>query len=465
MRLRPAPNEFLLEKVDDYPTILADLVRRTVAVEEPTGARRMADVQVLLGTEDVESPTQQLVVQQTRWVPRNHLLHESVMAAPTRASFSVHASADDLLERAGRWLQREGTAVGGYMGEGLREYLDPDKVGPAELDRRLQRFEGQLIAALNAGAPLVSINTSVLVQVHDRDRAAYATSFSEVPLVDKSPGRERFRRILEARGQWNESVAKAFSDSGGAFIDIFTVLSEPYEPVVFDSLMRPVASEWGARSASPDQRAEFWRWRRARPLPEALPFSPSVLRALVRGWFVAGCLDHLDVDEKGARIFAPAAVGRGGGMSAFPWPTLTGVKHNGPDLLPAILESVSLAMLEVNVTESLEPMRAYQRLLELGAGQSEELPDELIAWILDGRNATGAAPAASDWELRRRTVEQRLDTLSMRFAEYFERVAERTELLDFPGSYELRGEIRGSLGDLRRAVTALQPVAAGRGWH
>jgi len=464
IRLRPAPNEFLLESADEYPAIMDDLICRTVDVRERVDARRLADVQVLLGTDETEGAVQQLILREMGWVPRNHLLHQSVTAAPTRAAFTVRASAEDLLDRARQWLHREGTAAGNYMAEGLRDYLSPETVGPAELGSRLKRFEGQLIAALNAGAPLVSINTSVLVQVHERHEIAYATSFSEVPLPEKSPARKVFRTLLEARGQWNESVAKAFSDGNEAFIDIFTVLGEPYEPVVFDSLMRPVASEWGARSASPDQRAEFWRWRRARPLPEALPFSPGVLSALVRGWFVAGCLDHLHLADDGVSIYVPAPVGRGGKMIGFPWPTLSAVKVTGPDLMPALLESVSLAMLEVNTSESLDPMRPYDRLHDLGSGPTDEVPDELAAWVINGKNAKPDLTSPLDWELRRAAVVQRLDLLSTRYAEYFEKVSERTELLDFPGSYELRGQIRGSLGDLRRAVAALQPAVDGGGW-
>ena len=51
-----------------------------------------------------------------------------------------------------------------------------------------------------------------------------------------------------------------------------------------------------------------------------------------------------------------------------------------------------------------------------------------------------------------KTVEQRLDPLRAKFDEHFARSEEGNELLGFPGSYELRGEIRASLGDLRRGV-------------
>src|SRR4051812_6816989 len=461
-RLRPAPNEFLLEGADDYPGILADLVRRTVDTPDETDARRQADIQVLLGTDRTESGVQRLISRTTNWVPRNHLLHSSVTAAPARASFHVDASPEDILERGREWLHREGTAVGRYMAEGLRDYLDPEQVAPAEFAQRLSRFEGQLIAALNAGAPLVSINPSVLVQVHDRRDISYAISFSEVPLPDKSPARDLFRTVLEARDQWSDGVMKAFTDGDGAFIDIFTVLGEPYEPVVFDSLMKPVASEWGARNKSADQRSEFWRWRRSRPLPESLPFSPAVLDAMIRGWFVAGCLDHISAtEEAGVRIFVPAERGKGGEMSAFPWPTLTSAKVKGPELLPALLESVSLALLEVNATESLSPMRPYERLLQLGQDKSDVLPEELETWIREGVNLNGTVDGGDDGsESRQAAIARKLEELETKFTSHFDQIAQRTELLDYPGSYELRHSIKAALGDLRRAVATMEPTAA-----
>lgn len=461
-RLRPAPNEFLLEPEDSYPAILDDLVKRTVGSKEAGEARREAEMQVLLGTDELAA-AQNLIIRESTWTPQNHQLHQSVTAAPSRAAFRVAADPHELLTRSREWLHREGTAAGRYMAEGLRDYLNPDLVGPSELKARLNRFEGQLNAALNAGAPLVKINASVLVQVHDRHEVSYTTSFSEIPLPDKSPAREVLRKVLTARSQWNEGISKAFSDSNGAFIDIFTVLSEPYEPVVFDSLMQPIASEWGARSKTPDQRAEFWRWRRSRPLAEALPFSPSNLHSMVRGWFVAALIEQLGVDTDGASIFVPSQIGQGGEMISFPWPTLTAVKPTGPDLLPALLESVSLAMLAVNSTESLAPMRPYERLLELGAGASDEVSSALEEWILDGKNANGTKSDV-EWEVRRAAAEQKLESLLSKFTAYFEQCARQTDLLDFPGSYELRGEILSSLGDLQRSVRSLQPMSTDGGF-
>ncbi len=465
VRLRPAPNEFLLEGAEDYPTILADLLVRTTGLERAASARRAAEQQVLLGARTEDDVDQRLLVVEQDWTPIDHTLHLSVSSAPTRARFAVRVKADDVLARANAWLLSPGTAIGNYVTEGLRDYLDPDKASPAEHSQRLGRFEGQLIAALNAGAPLVSVNTSVLVQVHDRSEVAYSVSFSEVPLPDRSPAKERFQKVLEARGEWGEGVAKAFTDSGSGFIDLFTVLAEPYEPVVFDSLMRPVASEWGTRNKADDTRAEFWRWRRSRPLPEALPMAPSAISAMVRGWFVAGSLKQLELSPSGVKIFVPSEVGRGGAYADFPWPPLQATSHDSPDVLPALLESISLAMVAVNTSESLDAIKPYARLAQLGQGDEHRAPDELATWVLQGVRANDSQEGVGDWAQRQAEVSQRLAKLQDAYQGLFAKADASTDVLGHSGAYELRHYILAALGDLQRAVSGLQATVNDIGWQ
>jgi len=457
IRLKPAPNEFLLESADEYPAILGSLVRRTVGVEQAAEARRQADIQVLLGTIEPESDTQSLIRLEQDWVPADHLLQRSVTAAPSRARYAVHAASAQIRDRAAEWLTRPGTAAGKYLSEGLRDYLSPDAVSPAVHADRLQRFESKLISALNAGAPLVSVNPSVLVQVHEKSEVAYSVSFSEVPLPDRSPGRGVFRKVLEARGQWNEGVEKSFSDGNGGFIDLFTMLREAYEPVVFDSLMRPIASEWGARSSADDSRSEFWRWRRARPITEALPMAQSTLSNMVKGWFTAGCLDQIRTSNGRVELFVPNDVGSGGQYASFPWPTLRAVRFDSADLLPAVLESVALAMLEVNTSESLEPMRPYRRLLALGSVDDHQLPDELLTWILEGRRTHASESSSGEWDVRQQAVAARLEAIMGAFQSQFAKEEEAPDVLGMSRAFELRHLILGALGDLHRAVTSLTP--------
>jgi len=470
LRLLPAPNEFLLDPPDEYPTILASLVARTTGSRDPRDARRDAELQVLLGADEIDGSEQALVRRAVSWVPRDHLVAGSVTAVPTRASFELDARSTQVLARARTWLGKEGTAVGGYMAEGLRDHLNPEKVPPAELDARLRRFEGQLVAALNAAAPLVSVNASVLVNVHGRHEPAYLSKFGEIPLPDKSPAREVVRRVLESRGQWVGDVEKAFTDGRGGFIDVFTHLSEPYEPVVFDSLMRPIASDWSAKNKAADSRAEFWRWRRARPLSEFLPLSPEVLDAMIRGWFVAGTLRHLRVDDASAAIYVPAEAGAGGKHLAFPSPTLRNLAVTGPEGLAVVLESIVLALVEVNSQESLTPILPYTRLVALGgaggvAGDEEYFSVELKRWILEGENRLPGAPPGTDgWEERRKEALTRFEHLRASYTQHFDSVAMRNEALEFPPSYDLRHQILAALGDLHRAVESIEAAPVGGVW-
>lgn len=458
--LKPAPNEFLMEPAGDYPQILTELVRRTVGSTLASEARVAAERQILLDTENDESTKQNLVVPERSWTPRSHKFHDSPNSVPTSARFKMVAGAEHVLARSRTWLGRGGTTIGNYMSEGLRAYLSPDAVSPQEHEQRLDRFEGQLIASLNAAAPLVSINPAVLVQVHDQHEIRYSTSFSEIPLPDRSDAKDRFKKILEARGQWSEQVAKAFGDSDGAFIDIFTVLSEPYEPVVFDSLMKPIASEWGQRSATEDTRAEFWRWRRARTLTETLPFSPSVLDDMVRGWFVASLLKHLRTDREPA-VFVPSTTGKGGQLASFPSPTLTPARAGGSEVLPVLLESFAIAMLDVNTQESLTPVLPYTRLQALGRAAHSAATsdgDELRAWILDGTNALeSAADPEGSWEQRKQATLSHLAAVQQRYQAHFSQVADRGEMLDVPLSFELRHQILAALEDLHSTVANTQP--------
>ncbi|MGV8910843.1 MAG: tubulin-like doman-containing protein [Propionicimonas sp.] len=473
-RLLPAANEFLLEAPSEYPQLLSTLVQRTVSAQDAGGARRESVMQILLGTDDFESGPQQMVSRTTDWVPLDHNLHTGTAATPTRAAFDVALSGNDLLSRAQTWVTQPGTPMGTFTAQGLKNYLDPAAADPEEHANRLNRFEGQFIAALNAAAPLVSINTGVLVQVHGEHAAPSNTFFTEIPLPANSPGRELVKRVLQGKGTWSNDVEKILGDGDASSIDIFSVLGTPYEPVVFDSLMRPIASEWGAKNKTPDMRSEFWRWRRARPLTEFLPMSPAIRKAMIRGWFTAGLLGQLEIDDAPATVFVPSETGGAGSSRPFPNPLLAPDTPQAHQFLPVVLTSILLAMVAVNTQSSLEPLKPYARLRDLGrSGRGGEFDTyespaaELEEWILAGTVLAGAPtpPMSSgttvdDWEKRQMMVEQRLEELQASYTELFLTVERRKDVFDVPGAYELRSDIAEAFGDLLRVVRGLEPVSA-----
>ncbi len=121
-------------------------------------------------------------------------------------------SSEDLLQRASAWSGKGGTPAGNYVTEGLNHYLDPDSAEPDQLTRRLQWFEGQVTAMVDAAQPLVGIKKSVLVAVHGRTDVSSSTFFTEFPFSPNSPAAEIVQRVLESKGIWSSEIAELYRE-------------------------------------------------------------------------------------------------------------------------------------------------------------------------------------------------------------------------------------------------------------
>lgn len=472
-RLRPAANEFLLEPLESYGATLRDLVRRSVQIDDSHGAMRAVIQRIIVGTDDLDDSAQTLVTQPSLWVPQLHELHAE-LSAPSRAAYDIAMKSKDLLDRATAWLTKGGTPAGSYVTEGLAQYLDPDHVEPQELADRLHRFEGQFSASVDAAQPLVSIKKSVLVAVHNRDSVPTETFFTELPFSASSPAGKIVREVLERKGKWNSDLAKAFVESDRAFIDAFAVLSEPYEPVVFDSLMKPIAEEWGDRSKTADGREEFWRWRRARSLTEFIPVPPAVRRAMVRGWFTASMLGQITLDGLDMNIFIPNAVGGDGKWASFPSPPLAAGVTAPHDYLPLALESLPLAFVDIAVEARIAPIEPYKRLRAIGTsaggglGSYEAPNSELTRWIETGEvpqgaptpNPDHAGTPKDDWEGRKLSILDRVEALTRQYQQLFLAQQRRSEQA-VVRAYELETDILASLSDIALVVREHEMTKSG----
>jgi hypothetical protein len=472
-RLRPAANEFILESLDSYAPTLVRIVQRTVEVEDRDGAMRAAVQQVIVGETTIDSPAQQLVAQPSRWTPREHQLQDE-FATPARASFDITMSAEDLLRRATAWITKGGTPAGNYVSEGLDRYLDPGIAEPEEFQSRLREFEMQFGAAVDAAQPLVGIKKSVLVAVHGRHEVESDTFFTELPFSASSDAGKIVRRVLESKGLWNEDLANSFAESDREYIDAFTVLREPYEPVVFDSLMRPIAEEWGNRNKTADGREEFWRWRRSRSLPEFVPAAPSVRRAMVRGWFTATMLGQVRFSDQLVEIYVPNPVGGNGAWMQFPLPLLVSDITATHDYLPLVLESLPLAFVDISMEAKVTPILPYRRLRDLGTSSGGGMEaynaptKELDDWIRDGVLPQGApvpngdhvGQTGQEWTQRRDAFVRRAELLAAQYEGLFAEQERRHEQ-GVARAYELDTDIRSALTELAKAVRDHDVVLTG----
>ncbi|MBF4765002.1 hypothetical protein ISU07_17865 [Nocardioides islandensis] len=470
--LRPAANEFLLEDPDTFAQSLNRLILRSTEAQDLNGAYRRTLRAIIEGSDDASTEDQRVVRQPSAWTPAASELHVELSSAQ-RADFDVRISAGELLARATAWLTRPGTPAGSFVAESLNHYLSDSGAEAAEVSERLARFEQRLNGAVDAAQPLIGIKKSVLVAVHGRHEIKSETFFSEIPVASSSNAAKVVQKVLESKGLWSAETSKNFAESERSFIDAFTVLVEPYEPVVFDSLMKPIAEEWGDRSKTADGREEFWRWRRARALPEFVPAAPAVTKAMVRGWFTANLFGQVRLEDSSASIFVPNPVGGNGAWRSFPKPMLASGITANHEYLPLALESLPLAWVELSTTADLNVMAPYKRLRDLGTSGSggldvyEALNPELSRWIAEARLPQGApepnsefAGAANDKaEGRQAAILGRLETLAGTYRTLFDQVERRSELL-VPRADELRDEITTALEELQRVVRETDPSSS-----
>jgi hypothetical protein len=121
--------------------------------------------------------------------------------------------------------------------------------------------------------------------------------------------------------------------------------------------------------------------RRARPLGEFVPAAPEVVHQMIIGWFISILLGQRETTGdkiKGPKVSVWDAEERKYYAFAHPLLPITSREvENNLELLPTILKSLVLTFAECNNSSSLEPMRAYWRLMDLGS----DYQSILTAWI------------------------------------------------------------------------------------
>ena len=473
-RFTPSQNERVLLAPDSYVTEFDQKVLASTTQNSPDEALTEAVMSLIIGATDDDAKSQELISVLQNWNPTNSDVQSGLAGSGTKARFVINTEAKDLLKRSREWVNQPDTAMGSYVNESLKSYLNLDS-DPTELDRRLTAFRGEFMSAVDAAKPLVEISSTVLLRTHGQDKPYYEMMFTEMPFLPGTKAREIAEDVLQTRGLLTEPVKKSFGEGDTERVDIFTVLGSPYQPVVFNSLMRPIADEWASRSQSIEQREEFWRWRRSRPLWSFIPVSPDVREAMVRGWFIARALGQLSID-KGARevkIFSPER----DAMLSFPVPLIGPVVFTDLDFLPAVLESMPLALLGfASNTDGLVSMLPYQRLRQLGEGATAQVNNVaslnivVSTWIERGEiissgggppianapmpNQKSAGTAQGSPSDRQAALKAWVDKRQAKYDEHFATDINMLEFFQTPRFWELRTDIQKAFQTTLSALAA-----------
>lgn len=396
-RFNPSVVERLLIDVAEFPKQLQLLVRQSLDESLQNNWENRFIERVILGTHldsrgDNETPS--IINMRATWVPQNASARRHSEGAQ-KAQFEMITDPDQFIERNRDWLSDPVTALGKFLVQDLVEYLiHPD---PTIQNKRRNAFSAAFSSALKLSAPLCSLNKALIGQVHQNvlakgDRYVH---MSMIPFKDQGNLKDLYDLTvaeIQKANLWDPSESpKSFQNVGGIQqIDIFSTLTSAMNPMVFSSLMGPITESWSKNNSSTQLRQGFWTNRRSRPLNEAIPMAPEQIAKLVRGWFVSQILNLRKQEAqaaKGPKISVWAKEDRK--FVDFPHPLL-GLKSesviSNPDLLPAVLESIGLAMANCDQVSNLEPLQAYWEMMNIGEG----FQDILENWIRRGQSLDSA---------------------------------------------------------------------------
>jgi hypothetical protein len=371
-RFDEADNEVLLtSSVHFMPQYLAD-VRRAIAGQGAPhfeDARAQVVRQVVAGewaTTGGRKAPGGLLQRRAEW--RSRVFQDDpntgLPIIPAHTNYDVHVRAGELLARARLFVDRPGESFDRFCRLSITDFVRGADAKESEVEQRRSEVLSKFIEALTLARPLISVNNTALQAVHGGSGIVYRYKFSEVPFQGLVFA-DDLVRVLQTDPDIDqpsvENLERAVTDTAGVTrVDIFGSYPN-YSPLVFDAVLGPVAEQWAA--VGNIGRESFWQWRRARPLDAALPMGDNERRAMVAGWLLGQIIGHIRIP--GPPFTQPVQIWDGGThWVSFPDPLLTPPSRflAKYDWLPAVLESVLIAIARAHDTPVMESLRPYKLL-------------------------------------------------------------------------------------------------------
>lgn len=413
-RFDVANNDVLITKSVKFPDqYRGDIVGAVDGANDFSSAASVAVTQVISGewpTTGATAPPRGLLTIRRPWRSAVFAVNPNTneVEVPSDAALTLHVKPGEILSRARLFVLRPGVSFDRFCSVSLRDYVSGVGATESEIQVRQADIGAKFRDALVLARPLISVSPTAVTAIHGGEMV-YRYKFSEVPFEEIPAVSEDLTHAIDDLPAIDPSSASNLARSLTANeratkVDIFGSYPN-YSPLVFDSILEPVAKEWLAMPAQ--GRQDFWRWRRARPLAAALPMGLDERRAMVGGWFAGQIVGQLRIPA--APYTSPVEIwdGEVHRWLAFPHPLLTppdtaytrDVGFATYDWLPAVLESILVAIArahEGTLMESLRPYRVLRSLYDAGSGGPasgllEGSAKGLIAgWLRSGESGTGS---------------------------------------------------------------------------
>lgn len=463
----PAPNERLLVSHMEYPAEFKRLVSSSTKQDKYLDGILTVIDEMVVGTADDPSIPRvdrwSFVELTQSWQPATSADPTKQTKAPSKPVFEANGDPAIFLQRARTWILRDGKPFGAYIRETLNEYLRKENSTPDVYSRRVDAFREQFTAALGAAEPLVKLNPALLSEVHNKSiDLAPALVFGAIPFSEGTELYTLTKGILAGQGLWDDNKSPDwFADQKVDSIEIFAMSKFPYQPIVMDSVMEPIARAWLAQSSTVDSRAAFWKFKRARLLSEAIPADATVISSMLRGWYVAKALGWL-ANPQNDPVRGPALTiwdpSRRQARN-FPHPLLYPAIAPSYDYPGVVMESLMVALVACSAQSSTEPLRPYHVLMDLG-GTEEDLSPVLSEWLQNGTlpdrssmpDPERAGIASASLEDRQIALRRFLDSELEQFRADIVVQDPDTSVYDYPVSWELRDQIEQAIKNVHSAV-------------
>lgn len=281
---------------------------------------------------------------------------------PGPATFTVHTATAEIRRRARLFVDRPQSSFKVFCDESLREYLTPANAESlADQRERETRLTDCFVEALQLALPLSQPNDHVVREMHNVP-VQYQYKFSAMPFAGL-PVAQRLRDRIVADTQVDQQRVlgrydEALDDLPVRRIQIFGSYPN-YAPICFECAgARPHPMAVGDRRVQPRTVLEV----APQPSPDgALPCSADERRAMVTGWFLGQLTGHLDLASDPIQVYSESR----GAWVSLPYPLLTSgqwLQSHPEDLLPAVLESMLLAVANAGSTPDLSSLWPYQTL-------------------------------------------------------------------------------------------------------
>jgi hypothetical protein len=408
----------------------------------------------------VDDKKQKLIRLEPRWVPQNSDARAQ-MGNATEAGFVITADVQDFYDQASTMLSEHSGSLSDQINMGLRNYVE-NVASPAERDRRRKAFEAALLASLRYCGPKATQNEELLELIHPLSAPGFFISFSTIPF-ENTPLEAISRELILAYEPSNYLARSSDSFNSSESIqkiEFYSVLKRPSSPMVFDSLMAPIAADWKSKSGNAAGRQQFWSGRRTKPLLESIPATQENIERMITGWFALAFTGARKYEEDlnlGPKSFVYSRV-RSAWVN-FPHPLLgLPEPYADHDMLPAVLISLNIAQVQVNEQKNINPLVPYQTLIQAGSIDPNHGYKSIIQDFIDGK---GLNPDALHPEVRReKLISSLADSLK-----YFEEISKAVEAAKdpflVPRIFELKNPVLMSFAALTEVAEQCKPTFGG----